>query len=405
MKKTIPLLVGLLLVLPAEAATLGEMLIQAWSRHPQANALPGREAAAAARGEQAAALLPGPPSVALSNVNDRMNRDAGRDEWELEMAVPLWLPGQRSAHAAEADSAAAGVAAQRVTLRLQLAGELREAWWDVAAARAGAALAAQRLKSALALESDVQRRFKVGEVSRIDANLARAERLAADAEAGDAASQLQAAEQRFSTLAGAPAPAELTAEDERDRSTLMRHERLAAVDDDPRLRAVAATAQAARDRLRVAEATRREAPELAVLVKRERGTFDEPYASAVGVKLTIPFSSGPRYREGNASAQADAAEAASEVPLLRQRLELERTRAAQALTTGERLLAMAEERRRLAGDNLQLAEKAFAVGEFDLPSLLRTRAAAFEAEAVFAKQSIARAAAWSRLKQAMGVLP
>jgi len=54
---------------------------------------------------------------------------------------------------------------------------------------------------------------------------------------------------------------------------------------------------------------------------------------------------------------------------------------------------------------LRLAEKAFSLGESDLTTLLRVRAGAFEAEAFLNRQQVARAAAQSRLKQVLGVLP
>ena len=62
-------------------------------------------------------------------------------------------------------------------------------------------------------------------------------------------------------------------------------------------------------------------------------------------------------------------------------------------------------RRALAADSLQLAEKSFALGEADLATLLRLRAGAYEAEAFLNRDTVAHAAAESRLKQALGVLP
>jgi hypothetical protein len=66
---------------------------------------------------------------------------------------------------------------------------------------------------------------------------------------------------------------------------------------------------------------------------------------------------------------------------------------------------MAQERRRLSADNLRLSEKAFALGEADLATLLRIRASALEAESVDQRQRLARAAAIAHLNQALGVLP
>ncbi len=80
-------------------------------------------------------------------------------------------------------------------------------------------------------------------------------------------------------------------------------------------------------------------------------------------------------------------------------------RAQRALKAAERQLAMARERLALSAENLRLSEKAFSLGESDLATLLRIRAAAFEAEAFLGRQRVARAAAISRLNQALGVLP
>jgi len=389
----------MLAALPARAGGLADMVEAAWARHPQAQAMPSRETAVAARGEVAGSLLPGAPSVSLATLNDRMNRDRGQEEWEVEMALPLWLPGQRAARMAEAESMAVEVAAQREAMRLQLAGEVRDAWWALAAARAAAVLAKQRAETAQRLEADVERRLRAGEVSRIDANLASGERLAAEAEVEETSLALLAAEQGFGNLVGLPAPQTLSPEG--GEAALP----APTIDADPRWRAAVAAADLARDRRRVVGESRREAPELAFRFKRDRGGFDEPFANAVGVKLTIPLSSEPRLRQEVADAEAEAMQAGAEAGRLRQRLERDRQQATSALASARRQLVAAETRRALAADTLQLTEKAYALGETDLPTLLRVRAAAFEAEANHARQSIARAAAWSRLRQAMGVLP
>jgi len=84
---------------------------------------------------------------------------------------------------------------------------------------------------------------------------------------------------------------------------------------------------------------------------------------------------------------------------------LEADRARRALVAADRQLAMAQERRSLSAENLRLTEKAFALGESDLATLLRIRATAYDAEGFHERQRLDRAAAISRLNQALGVLP
>ena len=397
MNKAIALIVGLLLALPAQAQNLAAAVEQAWSRHPQAAAIVAREAEARARAEVAAGTIPGPASMSLSTLNDRLNRNRGMQEWEVELAAPLWLPRQKAARQTEAESAAGEVAARRASLRLQIAGEVREAWWAVAGARNARDLAGRRSATARALEADVSRRFKAGDLARVDANLAQNERLAAEAELLEAEVALRQVEQAYRGLTGDAAPVALAAEN----AVPLREWQ----EDQPQLVALAASAQLARARLKVAQETRRDAPELALRVVRERGEFGEPYANTVGVKLTIPFSSGARVRQESSAARAEALQADAELALARQKLKLDAERARFDFDIAQRQLAMAEERRALTADNLRLAEKSFSLGESDLTALLRARGSAFEAEVFSNRQQVARAAAQSRLKQALGVLP
>lgn len=402
--------IGLLLALPTLAADtpsastgLARALEQAWRLHPQAAGLDAREAEARAAQEVAAGLTPEPPSVAIGSLNDRYNRNLGRQEWEVELAAPLWLPGQRAAREAEAASRVEEAAAKRAALRWGLAGELRETWWSLAAARNVNALAIRRLATAQALEADVRRRYTVGELSRIDANLAQAEVLAASAEQAETETALLQAEQALRTLTGTVAPQDVG---EEVPTTLRRSGGLLSMPDaHPSLVAAAAATRSARARVTVADESRRAAPELALRVVRERGDFAEPYANTVGIRLKIPFSSGPLVRRETSAAKADADQADAEMVRAQTRIQLEAERADRALASSERQFLMAQERRQLSAENLRLSEKAFSLGESDLATLLRIRAAAFDAEAFLDRQRVARAAAISRLNQALGVLP
>ncbi len=387
-------------------ASLAGVVEQAWRLNPQAAGLDARDAEARAAQEVAGGLTPEPASVSLGNINDRQGRNLGKQEWEVELAVPLWLPGQKDARGVEADSRIAEAAARRVAVRLEVAGEMREAWWSLAAARSAKALATRRLDTARALEGDVKKRFKVGELSRIDANLAQGEVLAAEAEMIESLAALHQAEQAFRLLAGTAAPAGL-GEEAAANVTVGRDPRgdSAPAELHPQLAAAAAAARSARSRVRLADETRRAAPELSFRVVRERGDFAEHYGNSVGFKLKIPFSSGSRVRRDSSVALAEAEQADAEMRRAEIRVGQEIERARRTAADTERQLAMARERRTLAADNLHLAEKSFALGEADLATLLRIRAAAIEAENVHDRQRLARGAAISRLNQALGVLP
>ena len=135
---------------PTQGAPLtdwGAAVASAWSRHPQSAGWPERGRESAAAREAASAGAPEPASVTLGVRDDRVGSGRGRQEWEVEFAVPLWLPGQRDARIAEADSRSDETAARAALARweshvLELVRRHRAAMQAPAAPRAGAAVVA-----------------------------------------------------------------------------------------------------------------------------------------------------------------------------------------------------------------------------------------------------------------------
>jgi len=234
-------------------------------------------------------------------------------------------------------------------------------------------------------------------VARLDANLVHNEQLVAQAERAEAQLAVRRAEQSYRLLTGQDAP-----------SMLAEEPAASAAEPDaihPLVQAASSALQLAQARLAVAQQTRREAPELAVRWVRERGDLSAGYANAVGIKLTLPFSSGARVRQESLAAQAEADQAEAELTLTRQRVAQDVQRARADLEQASAQLARSQTRLDLAADTLRLAEKAYALGESDLPGLLRARAGAWEAETAVQRQRTAGAASASRLNQSLGVMP
>lgn len=387
----------LLIGLPVQAQTVGQALEQAWSRHPLAASGTHGQSAAQARADMAGGLTPGPASLSLSTLDDQLGANRGKQEWELEVETPLWLPGQRNAAQVEAQAAQKEFEAQQLGLRLQLAGEVREAWWAVAEARRNYTLAQARTQAAQALSQDVERRVRVGELARVDFNLVQVEQLSSQSELDDAKSTLQQAEQNFLLLTGEAPPQELQPE------TLTRTDLTA--DAHPQVQAAAAGKDLAQAKLALAQKSQRDAPTLAFRMVRDRSDFADTYADAFGVKLTIPFSLGARVRQDLDSNRAQLVQAETEYDQALRRTTLAKETGQRLLQTSQRQLELATRRAALTQDNLSLIEKSFALGESDLPSLLRARAAHFDAQALLQRQQINAHAAVSRIHQSLGVLP
>lgn len=365
-------------------ANLSELVDAAWQREPRARLLDARRAELAALAEVAAGSLPGPGTVGISHRNDRLQSDRGRLEWELEYAQPLWLPGQAEARRQEADTALRALAAERAALRLGLARSLSGELLAWQSARAGLRLAEGRLTLARALSDDLARRLLAGEAPRFDANLAESERLAAEAQLAEQGLLVAEAARRFERLVGTPPP------EARPRPPA------AGPDEHPALAAAREGAALARARLAGTRQSLRDNPELGVRLRHERDTFGAPFGDSVALRISIPLASAPRSAAREAAAVAAVTEAAVALERARDQLQLDRAQADDQLAAAGRLHAAAEARRRLATDNVALADKAWRLGERPLEALLRARAAAFDADAALLRAGLARdqALAW-----------
>lgn len=75
----------------------------------------------------AQAWTPEPAALEASARTDRVTRNQGAREWEIGVAVPLWLPGERSRAAALAEGELTALDSRAAAAQWQLAGTVREA--------------------------------------------------------------------------------------------------------------------------------------------------------------------------------------------------------------------------------------------------------------------------------------
>lgn len=387
---------GVAVALPAHAQSLREALEAAWTRQPLAQARPARAEEFAAKRDAAQALFPEPPSLVVGNRDDRLHRDQGAREVSAGIALPLWLPGERGRQdaivSAESDQYNAALAAAK----LKIAGEVREAYWQLRLTENELALARRKAEEAAALATDVERRVKAGDLARVDLNQAQAaERLARGALA-DAEIKRFRAQQGFNVLTGLstlpggeenPATQALSLED---------HPLLAP------LRRAVATTQA---KLNLATQSLRNNPELELGLRRERGLFDEPYAHSLEVRFRLPFATDARNKPRIAAANGEMIEAQAAYNLERAKVAAEMETARRELEQARTIVQLTQARFALAADTQRLLAKAFALGELDLIARLRAENERFEAELQFTRAQLEAARAISHLNQALGVLP
>ena len=400
---------------PLPASPLARAFAAAWERQPLAAALPQRQDAARAQQEAADSLLAQPPSLDLSTRTDRYNRDRGAREVETGIALPLWLPGEKDGTRALADARKEALGARTLAARLQLAAELRSAWWAWQQAGQDQQVAQARADNAARLASDVERRMKAGDLSRADLNQAQGAQAAAQAALAESRVAALAAARRLQSLTGQPPrPADGPPQTEPEPAANALPESLAdedgadaesAANGHPLLQDLAQRSAVSRRALELASRQTRANPEIAISTRRDRSATGEMTDQTWALALRLPFSSTPRNQARIAEANADLIEAETQLRLERQRLAQEGETARAQLDAARLQLAAAETRARLAAENRGFYDTAFRLGEADLPTRLRIELEAFEAERQAVRSRIQAAAALSQLRQALGLLP
>lgn len=390
------------LVLAAQAAvaqpapvTLADAVDAAWRRTAQSAEVAGQARRAKAERTAASALWASSPAVELGHIRDRQRGSESSRETELGVAVPLWLPGQRSARLGAADAEHSAAAAATAAGRLRVAALVRDAAWEIALQRAEVAAAEAQGRELDTLAKDVARRVAAGDLARSDFLAADAERFAAAASLKQARQRLQAAQIQWTALTGLTEVPEVAA---------VPVDAQAALDAHPALRLAALNVELARKRLDVVKASRRDAPELVARVRQEVAG-SEPAKNGVGLAIRVPFGTADRNEPLMAVALAELDVADATERELRQQLEAELAAARSAEEAARQQLLDESARARLLRERAQLIEKSFQAGETALPDMLRAVTAAAQAEASLLRQQAALGQATTRLQQALGIAP
>lgn len=374
------------------ATTLREASEAAWALSPQARALQHRQAELDARGGAASSFFSGPPSVSLSHATDRIGSNGGLRESEAEISAPLWNPKVRSATAAQVDADRSLLDREHLAARARLAGEVRDLAAQIALAEVERELAARKVEESRVLAADVERRVRAGDAARVD--LLQAQGLAQQARAASeqAAAAVARLRSQWRALTGLAQVAPL----DEVPGTLQEH---------PALSAAQAQVRAARSRLDLAAADRRDPMEVGVGLARERSAFGSPNETSMRLSVRVPLGSYGRNAPRIAAARAELAAAQAEADAAQRTVEAERVAAQGELDAARRAEASTAERARLANDTRALIARSYQFGEADLLARLRAEAEYSEAQLAHARAQVDTRRAVSKLNQALGVQP
>lgn len=384
----------------ADGTTLSDTLAAALAHYPEAQLATAVEAEAQAWQRSADSVFADAATAILRHANDDPNHNLGLREWEWGVALPLWMPDQRSSRRGLAAAKGSEAAAFGTLLRWRVAGELRERLWAVLIAEARSKQAERVFDSARKLEADVSRRVAAGELARAELLLAGDARLRRESERVAARAELEAAERQYRVLVGdAPLPRdylETPREPDSIDAALAAHPLvgLARAEDDS-LRADYARLNSDR----VAN------PMLELTARHEKPESGYDYVDSINVELRFPLGASRRSSAEVARASRQAAESSARLARYVRDLRLAIVEAKHDLDMASEVEALARKRNELAESSLRLARRAFELGESSLFELLRSTEQAAEAQRDFELAVLEKGRAAARFNQAMGVLP
>lgn len=374
------------------AATIAEATARAAARLPDLAAADASRAQIAAQRRGARGPFVGPPVVS----GDLEIGSEGFGEQEAGVSAGFRWPGEGRAARLAADRSGAVIDATLDDARLQVAGEVRNAWWTLAAARA--VLAVEREQAGLADQevAATTRLVAAGVQARRDLLLAQAERSAIDGRLSAAENDVVGAQAAYEAFSGqaptsfppeAPAPGGV------------------AVDEHPAVRAALARAAAADARVAASRFGNRPRFEGRVGVRRERRDTQGGFDNALLVGVGVPIGRNYTAAAETAGARSEALRATAEAARVRTRLVAERLAGERRLAVARRAVGEAEARRAALADALALTERGRREGEIGYLEVLRARQTVAQATRDLAVARVAALAAISTYNQAQGVLP
>ena len=380
----------------AASLTLAEAFQLALAQQPWTLAASERQREQRLREALADSWLADSPTIA-SGVKTG-NRD-GLREFEIEISAPIATASRRSIQVASVRGESAVYAANLAQMRLELAGQVRDAYWAVQLAAGELTLADDEVKRAEVVAVDSARRTAAGDSARVDTLQAELTVQTLRSTRVDAEQGLNAARQALRGLIGDAASGGLAEVVETRGSTAPN-----ALNEHPSLRLAGQSAQLARAKLNEASTLINGAPTVSFALTNERSN-GVANASTARFGISVPFGGTQRATPRIAQAGAELAEAQASVPLLRRQLQAEAASAQAAVISVERRIDALTERERLANEVATLYAKAYRLGELDLPTRLRAEGERANANLALSRARIELKHAISRANQSLGLLP
>ena len=377
--------------------TLHDVLEAAWKRAPDQPVVPALKAEAAAMKRRGDSFFAGPASVSAMYRGDQLSDDTGLREMDVGVSVPLWNPGQRSAAAGWSNAAEKDADLTRSALRLQLAGQVRDALWNLLMTEKHLTLATTDESEAKGLVALVEKQHRAGDVAKADLLLAQDYLLEKSTSRLRADAQVMDARRTYVALTGLNQRPARFIEKEVSAETLS--------NDHPMLARARARMERATKALTYARKDQGANPNLTLGVKRERADFASDSLNSAYVGISVPLGTGSSAAPVIAAAARELAQSQADYDNLLRTLNLNLHEAEHTLATDRATLDLNSQQADMASQRASMTERAYRLGETDIFNLVQARALAQRAR--LAAEQAALQVEWdiARFNQAAGETP
>jgi len=355
---------------------------------------------------------PGSPYYGGTQRNNVSGNLRNYNETEVEVGMPLWLPGQRDAYEATVTTGVHEIDEKLVLRKLEVAGLLREAWWNAQRASQDVLVARKRVQTAQEIGQDMTRRVELGDAAQSDALLAKNETLAAETELTQTEGAEKIARVHYAALTGGISP----------DGTLEIVHSLDDIEEHPALRAPKAALARAQSQAKLIDATPIDNPDVSIFGRTEHNNqysdlFADPInplaprinqrtdSGTVGVRFRMPLPTPGRNEPRAAEAAAEITRLKADYERTKRFLVAEIKAAKIALNTAQKAAKSASQRLSVASEQFELSRKSYALGETSAFDLYRVRQIQLEAQRMQAAATVSVGAAISRVNQAYGYTP
>jgi outer membrane protein, heavy metal efflux system len=378
------------------ALSLRDVLNATVKHQPQQAQLQSQAYGVKAKKTLADSFLPYSPAISLYHQNDTLGSGRGEREYEAALELPIWLPNQRDARAKVADMSGRYFEAGQASLTIRAAGLLRDALWEIALTKNALVLSEAKLVSAKTLQEKVNKSVLAGEAAKTDFLLAQQATLLASKNKVLAQAEVMHAQFRYKLVTGI---------DQLPESYKEQKSELIGFEQSPTWLEMLTKVESAEQSRHLAQIEKKENVQVQINARSIIGAFDAKYNQSMGVSVRIPFNIAASTTPITAASEMALGSALSERDVLRNALEAALHEADHNLEVSEQELLIAKQHDAIAKESLRLAEKAYALGEHDLATLLRIKDQAFEAERSYHATEIQHQWNIARYNQAVGVLP